>query len=459
MERFGGTQEQRVRQDQRPGEVVSQPDSRERGGFGGQRLVLRDDRVDRLRLREERHLHRDLECALTGGEPTGQRQSSCLGVVKTLGAQLIRFVGADAHRHPVPVAEDAGQLEIQRADRQSVAPEHLLGGGVVEAADMVAPIVEEVPHLLVGHRNVRRVPGDLRRELVELIGGRPQPAVQRHERAPHGGHPGDEFVDIRQRHGTVPMSGLIAAATSAADKWKAFRAGLDSGTLQRLPGAFNPLVAKPIQGIGFEGVYVSGAVVSADLALPDIGLTTLTEVAGRGQQIARVTDLTVLIDADTGFGEPMSAARAVTVLDTTAISKVVPETNSLTYRGYAVQDLAAHCSFEEVAYLLWYGELPTPAQLELLCQRERAARRADRSLLPLLAKMPDNCHPMDVVRTAISYSARKTRRRTIIRRPRTSRRRCARRRCCPRSWPQTSGAGADRTRSHRTRTWGSRRTF
>ena len=91
------------------------------------------------------------------------------------------------------------------------------------------------------------------------------------------------------------------------------------------------------------------------------------------------------------------------VVDTTAISKVVPETNSLTYRGYAVQDLAANCSFEEVAHLLWYGELPTPEQLELLCLRERAARRADRSLLSLLTKMPDNCHPMDVVRTAISY--------------------------------------------------------
>lgn len=91
------------------------------------------------------------------------------------------------------------------------------------------------------------------------------------------------------------------------------------------------------------------------------------------------------------------------VVDTTAISKVVPETNSLTYRGYAVQDLAAHCSFEQVAYLLWNGELPTGAQLELFCQRERASRRADRSLLSLVAKMPENCHPMDVVRTAISY--------------------------------------------------------
>src|SRR6201999_2711929 len=91
------------------------------------------------------------------------------------------------------------------------------------------------------------------------------------------------------------------------------------------------------------------------------------------------------------------------VVDTTAISKVVPETNSLTYRGYAVQDLAAHCTFEQVAYLLWRGELPTDAQLALFSQRERASRRVDRSMLSLLAKLPDNCHPMDVVRTAISY--------------------------------------------------------
>ncbi len=85
------------------------------------------------------------------------------------------------------------------------------------------------------------------------------------------------------------------------------------------------------------------------------------------------------------------------------ISKVVPETNSLTYRGYPVQDLAAHCSFEEVAYLIWHGELPTDQQLALFTQRERAAARLNRSMLSLLAKLPDNCHPMDVVRTAISY--------------------------------------------------------
>ncbi|WP_067827130.1 methylisocitrate lyase [Nocardia inohanensis] len=111
------------------------------------------------------------------------------------------------------------------------------------------------------------------------------------------------------------MSGLMVSAATAGEKRAAFRAGLSSGRIQRLPGAFNPLVAKLIQELGFEGAYVSGAVVSAELALPDIGLTTLTEVVERGRQIARVTDLPVLIDADTGFGEPMSAARTVTMLE------------------------------------------------------------------------------------------------------------------------------------------------
>lgn len=91
------------------------------------------------------------------------------------------------------------------------------------------------------------------------------------------------------------------------------------------------------------------------------------------------------------------------VVDTTSISKVVPETNTLTYRGYPVQDLAARCGFEQVAYLLWHGELPTDQELALFTQRERASRRIDRSMKSLLAKLPDNCHPMDVVRTAISY--------------------------------------------------------
>lgn len=111
------------------------------------------------------------------------------------------------------------------------------------------------------------------------------------------------------------MGGLIGGAVAAAEKRARLRAALESGRLQRFPGAFSPLVAKLVAELGFDGVYVSGAALSADLGLPDIGLTTLTEVSGRGAQIAGVTDLPTLIDADTGFGEPMSAARTVTVLE------------------------------------------------------------------------------------------------------------------------------------------------
>jgi methylisocitrate lyase len=111
------------------------------------------------------------------------------------------------------------------------------------------------------------------------------------------------------------MTALIGGASPAATKRAHFRAALKAGRLQRLPGAFSPLVAKLVAELGFEGVYVSGAVLAADLGLPDIGLTTLTEVSARGAQIASVTDLPTLIDADTGFGEPMSAARTVTVLE------------------------------------------------------------------------------------------------------------------------------------------------
>jgi len=108
---------------------------------------------------------------------------------------------------------------------------------------------------------------------------------------------------------------MLHATTPPGHKRAAFRAGLASGKLLRFPGAFNPLSAMLIARHGFEGVYISGAVISADLGLPDIGLTTLSEVAGRAQQIARVTSLPALVDADTGFGEPMNTARTVQVLE------------------------------------------------------------------------------------------------------------------------------------------------
>jgi methylisocitrate lyase len=113
---------------------------------------------------------------------------------------------------------------------------------------------------------------------------------------------------------------MLYSNVTPADKRIAFRAGLASGTLQRFPGAFNPLSAKLIQDKGFEGVYISGAVISADLGLPDIGLTTLTEVATRARQIARMTDLPALVDADTGFGEPMNVARTVQELEDAGVA-------------------------------------------------------------------------------------------------------------------------------------------
>jgi citrate synthase len=90
------------------------------------------------------------------------------------------------------------------------------------------------------------------------------------------------------------------------------------------------------------------------------------------------------------------------VVDTTAISRVVEETNSLTYRGYAVQELAATRSFEEVAYLIWHGELPTAAQLATFEATERAQRELDLATIAELARLPELCHPMDVVRTGVS---------------------------------------------------------
>ena len=108
---------------------------------------------------------------------------------------------------------------------------------------------------------------------------------------------------------------MLYSTTPAAEKRRLFRERLATGELLRFPGAFNPLSARLIERKGFEGVYVSGAVLAADLGLPDIGLTTLTEVAGRGQQIARMTELPAIIDADTGFGEPMNVARTIQTLE------------------------------------------------------------------------------------------------------------------------------------------------
>ena len=89
---------------------------------------------------------------------------------------------------------------------------------------------------------------------------------------------------------------------NASEKRSGFVNALKSKKLLRFPGAYNPLCAKLIAEIGFDGVYISGAVLSNDLGIPDIGLTTLDYVSNRSEQITKVTDLPTIVDADTGFG-------------------------------------------------------------------------------------------------------------------------------------------------------------
>ena len=113
---------------------------------------------------------------------------------------------------------------------------------------------------------------------------------------------------------------MLYSKTSPAEKRRILREQLATGNLLRFPGAFNPLSARLIERKGFEGVYISGAVLAADLGLPDIGLTTLTEVAARGEQIASMTELPAIIDADTGFGEPMNVARTIQHLENAGLA-------------------------------------------------------------------------------------------------------------------------------------------
>ena len=107
--------------------------------------------------------------------------------------------------------------------------------------------------------------------------------------------------------------------------------------------------------------------------------------------------------ADTGGGQEVRKGLVGVVADETAISMVNEATNSLLYRGYPVQDLAAGASFEAVAYLIWHGELPTRVELDRFCSAERAERAVAPELLEVLSRLPTTCHPMDVLRTAVSY--------------------------------------------------------
>jgi 2-methylcitrate synthase len=91
------------------------------------------------------------------------------------------------------------------------------------------------------------------------------------------------------------------------------------------------------------------------------------------------------------------------VMDTSSVSKVNADTNSLIYRGYPVQDLAENCSFEEVAYLMYTGELPNKGQLEEFSKKEKSLREISKDNLNVIKTLPKKCHPMDSIRTGVSF--------------------------------------------------------
>ncbi len=108
---------------------------------------------------------------------------------------------------------------------------------------------------------------------------------------------------------------MLFSQKPVQEKREDLKSALATGKLLRFPGAFSPLVSMLIEEMGFDGVYISGAVLSNDLGLPDVGLTTLSEVVARGRAIARVTALPAIIDMDTGFGETLNVVRTIRELE------------------------------------------------------------------------------------------------------------------------------------------------
>jgi len=108
---------------------------------------------------------------------------------------------------------------------------------------------------------------------------------------------------------------MLFEQKSAEKKRSDLREAIHSGRLLRFPGSFSSVVSMLIEQIGFDGIYISGAVIANDLGLPDVGLTTLNEVAARGRSLARVTRLPAIIDMDTGFGETVNVVRTIRELE------------------------------------------------------------------------------------------------------------------------------------------------
>lgn len=188
---------------------------------------------------------------------------------------------------------------------------------------------------------------------------------------------------------------MLYEKKSATQKRQELRSRLANKELLQFPGAFNPLSARLIEKQDFDGVYVSGAVMSAELGLPDIGLTTLSEVRLRAEQISRMTALPTLVDADTGFGEAMNLARTVQELEAAGVSAIHIEDQVNPKRcghldGKAVVDqstaiqrisAAVNARIDESLMVMARTDMRATDGLEAAIERMRALEEAGADLL------------------------------------------------------------------------------
>ena len=133
---------------------------------------------------------------------------------------------------------------------------------------------------------------------------------------------------------------MLFCTATATEKRSKLRKDLISGKLLQMPGAHEPIVARIIEEQKFDGIYISGGALSASMAMPDIGLTTLSEVTQRGRQIARVTNLPALIDLDTGFGEAMNTARTIQECEELGITGCHIEDQPVSYTHLTLPTIA-----------------------------------------------------------------------------------------------------------------------
>lgn len=99
-----------------------------------------------------------------------------------------------------------------------------------------------------------------------------------------------------------------------------------------LPGVFNALVARMAQQLGFKGVYLSGGALSASHGVPDVGLLSLNDFLDQARSITQATDLPLLCDADTGFGEALNVERTIKLMEAAGVAGIHLEDQQLPKR-------------------------------------------------------------------------------------------------------------------------------